>query len=523
MKLFSLFTKLSSKQGSSRVAVNTVIIYVQRFTAAILSLITTPIVLNALGVEDYGLYALTVGLVGALAFINWSLSSATQRFIAFSLGAGDGERLKRIFATSLFIHGTYALILLLIIWVFGGLLAERFLTIPESKIMLAKTILKFVSVITFINIVTVPFTGLFRAHENFLYLTIIGIIESLLKLVIAVVLIYISSDKLISYTSLLLFVSVLLFAINVASCRKLYPEVNLIPSNFDKLISGEMMSFMGWSLLGAVAVMSRNQGVTVLLNVFFGVVANAAYGIASQVNFAMGMLSQGFIGSISPQIIKSAGSGETDRMVYLMRSMTIFTVISVSLAAVPFIMEAPVILKLWLKNVPEGSVVFSRLVVVFAMLTGLSAGIQTIFDAIGRVKLYNIWVSLILILNLPIAYLLFKKDLPAYTIIITGMILEVAGLFVRLYLLKRYLFFSVRRFLSDVAFKILFPVGILIGLLILLKQFDISDYLELVLAVFLSLFLYPVIVYNISLDKTQRAFVCENILKFSGSFSKYFK
>ena len=192
MSRLNLFKKISTQKGSSRIAVNTFIISGQRLFAAVLSLVTTPIILNALGVEDYGLYILVVGVVGMLAFVNWSLSSASQRYIAFAIGAGNREELKRFFASALLIHGVYALMLFLLIWLFGGFIVDRFLSIPEARISAAKIIIRFVSVITFINILTVPFTGLFRAHENFVFLAIFGIIESLLKLAIAIALIYVT-------------------------------------------------------------------------------------------------------------------------------------------------------------------------------------------------------------------------------------------------------------------------------------------------------------------------------------------
>ena len=516
----NFFKKISGLKGGNRVAINTVIIYGQRLSAAAIALITTPIILNALGVEDYGLYALTVGFVGMLSFVNWSLSSTTQRFIAFAIGEGNSERLKRIFASAFFIHFLYGLLLFLLIALSAGTIVERFLNIPAERTGAAKIILYFVSVITFINIITVPFTGLFRAHENFLYLALVAIFESVLKLGIAIAILFVPFDKLIAYSALLLGVSALVFIINTSICRKFYSEVNFQRNNLDKQLVAEMLGFMGWSLLGAGAIMGRNQGVSVLLNLFFGVVANAAYGIAMQVKFAVGMLSQGIIGSISPQIVKSAGAGDTDKMIYLMRTMSKFAVLSSSLVAIPFLIEAPFILELWLRNVPEWAVLFSRLIIVFGLAMGLSAGIQNVFDAIGKVKLYNIWVSLVLLLNLPLAYLFFKLGAPAYTIILTGIFLEITALFVRLFLLKKYLQFSIPTYLYDIFFRLLVPVLIPASLILLIKQIQLTNLLQLVItfAVFLSV--YPLLVYRFSLDEKQKVFAGEIIAKSVSSVKK---
>lgn len=513
MNIAAFFRRMGSSGGANGLALNTLIIYTQRLTAAALSLITTPIILNALGVEDYGIYTLTLGLVGMLAFLNWSLSSATQRYIAFALGGGQTEQLKRIFVSTLTIHGIYGLILLLIIATAGVLFVDQLLTIPQPRIEATKTILIIISFITFINIVTVPFIGVFRAHENFFYIAIIGIIESVLKLGIAIALIYVNADKLIFFTTLLLGSTILIFCANFFWGKHFYNEINFKLSNLDKNLIREMLSFMGWSLVGALAILSRNQAVSVLLNIFFGVIKNAAYGIAMQVNAAVTILSQGIIGAISPRIVKSAGANETDKMIYLMRTMSKFAVLSVSILILPFFFEATYILGIWLKNVPEDAVLFSNLILGFALITLQSAGIQVVFDAIGKVKVYNLWVSVILILNIPVSYLLFKIGYPAYSIIIVGMALEVVSLFVRLLLLKKYLNFSIPDFLNDVFIKIGLPMISVSGLVFLLKDMGTGEFQQLIITFLIFFTIYPACLYFLSLDKIQKSFIDNLLLK----------
>lgn len=498
--------KLTQTTGVNKLAFNTLIIYSQRITAALLSLITTPLILNALGVEDYGIYTLTVGLVGMLAFINWSLSSATQRYIAFALGENKHDKLKQIFASSLFIHSIYGVFLFVIIATLGVVFIDKLLTIPAPRIEAAKTILVIVALITFINIVTVPLTGLFRAHENFIYIAILGIIESILKLGIAVSLFYISADKLIVYSLMLSGVTVLTFLANLIFGIRFYPEINFNRRNLNFVLIKEMLSFMGWSLLGAMAVMSRNQAVSVLMNMFFGVIKNAAYGIAMQVNAAVGILSQGIIASISPRIVKLAGSGETDKMIYLMRTMSKLAVLIVSILILPFLFEAPLILRFWLKNIPQDAVLFSRLILIFGLIMLQSAGIHLVFDAIGKVKTYNIWISVILILNIPISYFLFKMGLPAYTMIVVGMMLELVSLFVRMALLKKYLNYSASEFLIDIFVKVGSPMLLVSGLVAVIKYQVGSDLQQLITTFIIFFTVYPTLIYVISLDKQQKTF-----------------
>lgn len=506
MSLSTIIEKLSSTQGASRLALNTFIIYGQRIFAALLSLLTTPLIMNVLGVEDYGIYTLTIGLVGMMAFLNWSLSSATQRYIAFALGENNHEKLKQIFASSLFIHTIYGIFLFLLIASLGVVFIDKLLNIPLARIEAAKTILIFVALITFLNIVTVPLTGLFRAYENFLYIALLGIGESLLKLGIAVSLFYIDADKLVLYSLLLFGVTVLTFLANLFFGLRFYPVINFNHKNLSRSLIKEMLSFMGWSLMGALAIMSRNQAVSVLLNMFFGVIKNAAYGIAMQVNAAAGILSQGIIAAISPRIVKLAGSGEHEKMIYLMRTMSKLAVLVVSIVIIPFIFEAPYILKLWLRNVPENAEIFSQLILCSGLIMLQSAGINLVFDAIGKVKTYNIWVSIILIMNIPISFLFFKAGSPAYSMIIVGMVLEVISLFVRLALLKKYLYFSIPAFLNDVFIKIALPFLIAGIFVFLLRFLQLNDIQHLISTFLIFLTIYPVLIFYIALDHKQQNF-----------------
>jgi O-antigen/teichoic acid export membrane protein len=506
MNIASFITNFKATSGASRLALNTLIIYGQRITSALLSLITTPLILNSLGVEDYGIYTVTTGLIGMMAFINWSLSSTTQRYIAFSLGEKKTDKLKQIFASSLAIHLIYGLLLFMIISVVGIVFIDQLLNIPAPRIEAAKTILIFIAGITFVNIVTVPITGLFRAHENFLYIALLGVTESVLKLGIAISLLYISADKLIIYSLMLLGVTILTFLANLFFGIRFYREINFNLKNLNLILIKEMLSFMGWSLIGAVAVMSRSQAVAVLLNIFFGVIKNAAYGIAMQVNAAVGILSQGIIASISPRIMKLAGAGDTDKMVYLMRTMSKMAVLVVSIVILPFLFEASYILKLWLKNVPDDAVLFSKLILGFGLIMLQSAGINQVFEAIGKVKEYNIWVSLILIMNIPISYILFTVGLPAWTTITTGMVLELISLFVRLILLKKYLQFSIPDFLNDIFLKIATPMIIASSLVAVLHWFGGNELQQLITTFLVFFTIYPASIFIFSLDKQQKKF-----------------
>ena len=512
--------KAYHENAANRAVINTVVIYIQRFFAAGLSLITTPLILRALGIEDFGLYALTVGFVGMLAVLNWSLSNATQRYTSFAIGEKDFFKLKKIFSTALVIHFLYGLLLFLLIFIIGYFFVDQLLNIPIEKVETARIVLYIVGFISFLNIVSIPFLGILKSHENFSGIALIGVIESILKLVIALLILNFYNNKLIVYAFLLMLISLLSFFIYLLLVRKKYKIISINFKYYDRTQSKEMFSFLSWSLLGSLALTSRNEAVQILINLFFGLVKNAAYGIAMQVNSAMTILSQGVIGSISPQIIKSAGAKDHKKMIFLMRTMSKFAIFSVSLIAIPLFFQTPFILKLWLNNFPDDTVVYIRLVIVFGQIMLLSAGIQTVFDSLGKVKLYNIWVSFILILNIPIAYFLFQRGFPSYTIIIIGMCLEFISLNVRLYLLKKHTVFSFREFYIDVIFKVFLPTLIVSFFVYLFCLIYSNSIISLLGSFMITFLLYPVFIYNFSLESKQKELLKGMISKIVIKFKK---
>ena len=502
--MFSKLNNFYASSAANRAVSNTVIIYIQRFFAAGLSLITTPLLLKALGIEDYGLYALTIGFVGMLAVLNWSLSNATQRYTAFALGEGDYEKLKKVFSTAIVIHFLYGIVLFLVIAGISYFFVENVLNIPDGKIVLAKNVLYVVAFISFVNILTIPFLGILMSQENFFSIAVIGIIESIFKLIIAILLLQLASDRLIMYAILLLLVALISFSIYVFIVKRKYKMVSISAKFYDKAQAKEMSSFLSWSLLGSLALTSRNEGIQVILNIFFSVVMNAAYGIAMQVNAAMSIMSQGVLGSLGPQIIKSAGQKDYEKMIFLMRTMSKFAIFSVSLFAIPLFFECGTILSIWLGKVPENTVTFVRLFIIFAQIMLLSAGIQMVFDALGKVKQYNIWVSLILLLNLPLGYILFQSSFPPYTIVIIGMGLELISLQVRLLLLKKHVSFSILDFYFDTLKRIIFPSFCIATLLYLIRFLELNRYSQLFLTFSVALIIYPFLIYTLSLDPKQK-------------------
>jgi O-antigen/teichoic acid export membrane protein len=436
---------------------NALWVYAHKTSTALITLVSTPIILRNLGVEYYGIYTLTIGLVALFGFINWSLTTSTQRFITVGFVNEDKDDLIKTFSTSFFIHLAYGLLLLLMILTFGFFFTESFLDIPIDKIEIAKKVLVFVAFISFFQMIGIPFQGLLQAYENLKIVSIIGVMDSILKLNAAFLLFIAPFNKLIFFSLLMAISAFVVYLVYFIYCRKNYAIISLSYNYFSKNKFREMMGFTSWNIIGAVAMLGRNQGMAVVLNIFFGVVANAAYGVALQIQAALGVFSQGIVAAMTPRILKSAGRNEEKVMLnnaYLTAKYGLFVM---SFVCVPLLINMDNILSLWLRIVPDNAVIFSKLIIVFLLCTAFSVGIQTIFHGINKVKVYNITISSILLLNIPIAAILFTFDFPAYSIFLVSISLEVVSFFVRLLLLKKHIAFSPINYLFKLSKEVVIP------------------------------------------------------------------
>jgi O-antigen/teichoic acid export membrane protein len=489
-------------------------LYLQRVLAAVLSLVTTPLILKNLGVEDFGIYTLTIGVVVLLGFLNWSLSTATQRYITFSIGENNLDNSRKAFFSSSIIHFSYAIIFLVIILFFYKIGVENFLNIPPNKVEKTSKLLLIVSCITFFNIINIPLIGLVKAHEKFKFFSIIGSIDSVYKLSIAFSLAYVVfMDKLLYFGLATAVMSIITLVLYSLYARR-FQEMSYSTRYFDLSLIKEMLSFISWTLLGAVAILGRNQGVSVLINLFFGVIKNASYGIALQVYAAVTILSQAISTSLNPTLVKSAGEKNYKKMIYMMETMSKFTFISVSIFGVPLILVMPLFLNVWLGEIPADSAVFSRCIVVSGLVMLLSAGVKNVFLAIKEVKIYNLTVSLILIFNLPISALLFYLGAPAYSIIIVGIILELVS-FVRChYLLQRYLEFNAFEFVKKKITHLILPMIVVLFFTVFLNKLLFESFQWGFIPYILTFIIgYLSVTYKYSLDLEQKEIVKSYLIK----------
>lgn len=503
-------------QGGKKVVINTIIVYLQRIFSAGLALFTTPLILKYLGAEDYGLFNITLGFVSLVSFVNWTLSSSTQRYLSYNIGKGDVFQTQKVFYSSVRIHLLYGFFLLLLmagLYIIG---IEKFINIAPDKYGIANTLVIFVGLISVLNIISVPVLGLLRAKENFKYLSVTSIAESVLKLFIAYSLVAFAQEaRLRVYGIALLLLTLFIFMAQTLYVKRHYDEFSLKQNLYDKSIVKEMTGFMGWNFIGSLAVLGRNQGNVLLVNLFFGVIKNAAYGVTNQISAAIGILSQSILTSLTPQMMKSAGEDNNENVLYYMSNIARFSVLSVAILGIPLYIEVYSVLDLWLEKVPPSTPELTRAMILYSMATLLSAGFQSAFLSVGKVKEYNLIISVIILLNFPLAYVFFSLGYPVETILHIGAGIEITCFFVRMFLLRKYLPFSPATYLKDVLVTIIAPIAgsvVFIFLLkILLPGLDIFPYY--LVYYFLYVGAYFVMVYMFSLDRQQKEALSSKLYK----------
>lgn len=346
-----------SHQDTKRIAKNTIFLYVRMIITMLITLYTSRVILNVLGVEDYGVYNIIAGIVVLLAFLQTAMTNASQRYITYELGKGELESVKKVFSMSMTTHITISLLIFFLAETIGLWFINTQLNIPANRMLAANWVYQF-SILTFIvNLIRIPYNASIIAYENMSFYAYISIIESILKLLIVYVLCISPSDKLILYAILLCGVAIICTFIYKIYCCKKFLTCNYTYF-WDKKLYWQLMRFSGWTMLGGISNVSAQQGGNILLNMYNGVVSNAAFGIANQVSYAVYAFSSNFQIAFNPQITKLHAVGDSLHLNNLVNKASLFSYYLMLLFAVPFMINTEIILKLWLKNVPEYTVGF---------------------------------------------------------------------------------------------------------------------------------------------------------------------
>ncbi len=419
-----------------------------------IALYTSRVVLNTLGVEDYGIYNVVGGLVSMFGLLNGSMSSATQRYITFELGKGDSGNLNKIFCLSFQIHALIAVITTLLIESVGLWFLYYKMTIPPERMTAAFWVLQ-ASAITFVfSIMSVPYNADIIAHERMSAFAYISIIEAVLKLSIVFMLVAFPFDKLIVYAILLAIVQLSIQLCYMQYCHKHFSESHY-RHIIDWKLFREMTSFAGWNLFGGLSSISFNQGLSMLLNVFFGPVVNAARAVATQVQSAIQMFITNFQMALNPQIVKTYAQEDFEAMHTLMFRSSRFSFFLMYLLSLPVLFEAPLILQIWLKTVPDYTVIFLRLIICTTLIYTIINPILVANNATGKVRTYYIVCGSMMISILPISYIVLRMGCQAYSVFVVHFCVELLTQVARLIMVRGRLKLSIRMYLQKVYFPII--------------------------------------------------------------------
>ena len=499
-----------TSDNNKRIAKNTLLLYFRMLFMMVVSLYTSRVILNALGVEDFGIYNVVGGVVAMFTVISGSLSAAISRFITYELGKGNPSRLNKIFSASVTIQILLSLIIVILIESVGVWFLNAKMTIPESRIAAANWVLQF-SIITFvINLISVPYNAAIIAHEKMSAFAYISILEAVGKLAIAFLIMWSPIDKLIYYAILMCAVAVIVRFTYGHYCKKHFAECTY-HFHWNKDILKQMFGFAGWNFIGAASAVLRDQGGNIVINLFYGPAVNAARGIAIQVNNAVSGFVSNFMTALNPQITKSYASGDREYMMNLIFQGARLSFYMLLLLSLPILVNTHYILVIWLKLVPEHAVLFVQLILIFAMCESISNPLITAMLATGKIRNYQIIVGGLQMMNLPISYICLRLGCIPESVLIVAIIISQLCLAARLYMLRGMIGLSSLKYLKNVYFNVVVVaiVSLIIPLLLSLNMTE--SFLSFIFLSLIAMLSTAVTELMVGCNKKERAFVVEKV------------
>ena len=499
-------------QAATKVVFNTVILYAKILISMAIALVSVPMVLKALGASDYGLYNLIAGIVTMLAFLNNSMTVSSQRYMSVAMGEGNTDKINNIYNASFILHLLLALGIALTLEIIGFPSISK-LNIAPDRLWCANIIFHFLILSLFSKIIAVPFDAIMNAHEDMLAFSVIELIDSLIMLVIAVTLKFIAIDKLVFYGVAVSAISVLTLLMKWLWCRYSYKQFRISRNvKVEKSLIKEMLGFTGWNLFGGLAMMGRNQGVAVIFNLFLGTIANAAYGVANQINGALSHFSSTFQRAINPQLMKSEGMGNRARLQKISIISSKFSVLALGLVSVPLIIEMDDVLQIWLQgNIPDSTLELSRCILILSIIYQFSSGLMSAIQATGQIKNYQITMGLLIMTNIPIAYILLKLGYPIHYVTIGFIVIEMVSLIIRINMANKLTGLMPRDYFN----KVVFPVFIIIFVSVIAcitPYFIIHNmYVRLLTVCFIYGITYLIMMWYVGLDKEHRQLILSKI------------
>lgn len=499
-----------STSNNKLIAKNTLLLYGRMLLIMAVSLYTSRVVLNTLGVEDYGIYNVVGGVVTMFAFLKGALVTSTQRYLTFDLGRGDYEHLKKVFTTSVFVHGLISIIIVFLAETVGLWFFYNKMVIPDDRMTAAMWVYQLSIITMVIQIMSSPYNSIIIAHERMGVFAVISVLETVLKLLIVYLLLIWSVDKLILYAILVAAVQILIRLIYTRYC-KIHFEESVLTKGIERSLLSEMTKFAGWNIWGQLAAVLFGAGLNLLLNVFFGPVVNAARGIAVQVETVVAQFSTNFLMAVNPQITKLYAQKNLEEMHRLLFRSSKFSCYLLLIFAMPIIMETEPIITLWLKIVPDYTVAFVRILFCIVIVDTMAKPLMTAAAATGDVKKYQSIIGGILLAIVPIAYVVLKLGGDPTSVYIVHLSIAAVAFIVRLLIIRPMISLSLRQFFTAVILPCSLVSLFSFILSLLTRQFLPEGLLYMFVVCAISALLVALFAYSIGLTKGERAFVNSKI------------
>ena len=471
-----------------------------------LSLYSTRLILSALGQSDYGIYSVVGGVIAMMSFITNALVVTTQRFLSIYHGKNDPQKIRQIFGNSMLLHILIASILGMVLFCLGSWITHDFLNIVVERQQAAWYVYNAAIVMLMLTFITAPIRALFIARENIVYISIVDVVDGILKLLIAIGLSHIAYDHLVSYSVLMAGITLVnLLAVSIYASAK-FPEFHLPRlRDWDKQFIKELSHFARWTTYSMGCIIGRNQGIAVVLNIFYGTIVNSAYGIAQQVLGAVQFISTSILNAMNPQIMKAEGSGDRSRMVRLCEYESKYAFLLLSLVAIPLIAEMDTVLHFWLGEVPKHAVMFCRFILAASLCDQISIGLTSANQAIGKIKIYNLVFYTLKLLVIILAWCCIKVGLPLVTIMWCYVGVELFTSLLRLPLMKRIAHIAILPFCKNVFMRIIMPLISMCGICAIIKENIDSPY-RVFLTISSSLLIGFVTIWVTSLTPIEKEF-----------------
>ncbi len=504
---------------NAKIAKNTLMLYFRMLFNMGVTFYTSRVILQTLGVEDYGIYSVVGGVIVLFSFFNISMSSATQRFLTFELGRNaDLKRMNTVFSTSLNIHILIAIFVLLIGETIGAYFLNYYMQIPKGKMVAANWAYQCSLISSCIGVLALPYIAIIVSYERMNVFAYISIVETLLKLLVAYILCLFSSDRLIFYSILMFAISLIHFMVYIVYCRRTFLESKYKYCK-DKALFKNMCSFAGWNMIGNLSYIGFTQGINVLLNIFFGPTINAARGIAVQLQGGINQFARNFQMAVNPQITKNYAAGNLSDMYTLVFRSSRFSFFLVFIISLPVILQTDKVLMWWLGEVPDYTVVFFKIIIFISMIDVLSNPLNMCAMAIGKIRLYQIVEGGILLLIVPISYVALKMMAVPYIVFLIHLFIAILTQGVRLFLLKKMINLSLQSYLRYVLFRIilvLMATFLFICLLNILMPVVMTNFFT---CSFIIVSIAGLFIFQIGLLKQERVFIINKVKSCIGIYA----